>query len=115
MRDMNLHDRFEAVNSEFLKFERVEKPLHRRPDLCAFLLIDQITNGKPRDMVCAAEHDQIYLDADMEEMQSVITDEDILTPVRCAVVVENNPDSLPIFVYPIPQPQNINAGAGLFT
>lgn len=94
---MNLEDRFEAVNDEFLKFENIESPRHPRPDMCAFLTLDGIIPGATRDMVCAAEHDQIYLDVDCDELEKVITNEDVLTLVRCGVMFDSGTDSLSMF------------------
>ena len=51
---------FEAADSEgeFLEFDRVEPKLNRRPDMHAFLLLDQLVPGD-RDMVSGAGHDGV--------------------------------------------------------
>ena len=94
----NLHDRFEAVHDDFLKFERVENKLHNRPDLCAFLLLDKLCPHDGRDIVSAAEHDEIYLDVDTEKFAEVVSDVDILTLTRCGVMFDSETDSLSMFV-----------------
>jgi hypothetical protein len=88
---------FEKLENEYLKFERVEKKLHSRPDLCAFLLLDKLLPNDGRDMVCAAEHDEIYLDADCEKLAEVATEDDILTLTRCGVHYDSDTDSLAMF------------------
>lgn len=79
---------------EFLKFERVIEPLSKRPDLCAFLLLDRLVPDT-RDIVSAAEHDEIFLNVDVNELALVATDGDILTLVRCGVMF--NDGSLSMF------------------
>jgi len=88
---------FEKYEDEFLKFDRVQNKLHSRRDICAFLLIDKLLPRAGMDMVCAAEHDEIYLDADVEKLAEVATEEDILTLVRCGVHFESSTDSLAMF------------------
>jgi hypothetical protein len=80
---MSIHDRFEAVNDDYLKFDRVKEKRSSRPDLHAFLLLDEIFTA-PRDIIQAAEHDEIFLDIN-EEQASKLTDDQILELVRCGV------------------------------
>lgn len=93
---MSLHDRFEAVNDEYLKFERVENKRSNRPDLHAFLLLDEL-QPNTRDMVSASEHDEIWLDIDCEKLLETITDAQILELVRCGVLYYEDSDSLGMF------------------
>ena len=46
-----------------------------------------LTNQQPpgTDMVTAAEHDEIYLGVDCEELAKVATEEDLLDLIRCGV------------------------------
>jgi hypothetical protein len=94
---IDLHETFEKFNDEYLKFDRVEKQLHSRPDVCAFLLLDRLLPNPGRDMVCAAEHDVIYLNADCEKLAEVATESDILTLARCGVRYDSETDSLAMF------------------
>lgn len=86
---LDLKAAFDAASEagEYIKFERVEDKLHPRPDLCAFLLLHKLApgEGEGRDMICAAEHDVIYLDVDLEELAANATEADIVTLVRCGV------------------------------
>lgn len=81
----NLSVEFEKHNDEYLKFERVEQKLNHRPDLHALLLLDSLLPGAGRSMISAAEHDQYWLDVDVEGLAEIITDEQILDLVRCGV------------------------------
>ena len=91
----DLSEIFELENDEFIKFERVENPLHPRPDICAFLLLDKLVPDT-QDIVCATSHDEIHLSVDPEELAKVITRADIITLVRCGVMYSG--DGLSMFV-----------------
>lgn len=97
---------FEKHSDEFLKFERVENPRHQRPDLCAFLMLHDLSPMPPlrgsgsmaRDMVSAAEHDEIFLDVDCNTLAMNATEADIVTLIRCGVRFSEEYDSLCMFV-----------------
>jgi hypothetical protein len=94
---IDLEEAFDAADGEFLKFDRIENPLHPRPDLCAFMRLHELVPGKG-DMVSAAEHDEIYLDCDIEALAKVATQEDITYLHRCGVRLDSSVDSLAMFV-----------------
>lgn len=39
---MDIHERFEAVNDDYINFDRVENKRSERPDLHAWLLLDEL-------------------------------------------------------------------------
>ena len=84
-------DIFEKFNDDYLKFDRVENKKSQRPDLHAFLLLDELFPGTS-DIIGAACHDEIYLDVDPEGL----SEENILELVRCGVRYSD--DSLCMFV-----------------
>jgi len=88
---------FEKYNGEYIKFEHVENKLSNRPDLHALLLLDKLVPGK-RDMVAAAEHDEIYLDVELSELAEVVTEAQIRDLIRCGVRHDSYNDSLSLFV-----------------
>lgn len=90
---------FEQHDDEFLKFDRIpaERKLHRRPDLCAFLLLDKLVPGT-EDIVSGAEHDEIFVRVDAEDLAKVATEDDILTLARCGVRYSDEYDCLAMFV-----------------
>ena len=88
---------FEKVEDDYIKFERVENPVCKRPDICAFLHLDKLVPGS-RGMVFAAEHDEIYLDVDAEDFANAATEEDVLFLTRCGVRFNEENDSLAMFV-----------------
>lgn len=91
-------DMFEKHDDEFLKFEKVENPLHARPDICAFLLLDKILPEVGRDIVVGAAHDLIYLEADSAKLAEIATEADVITLVRCGVIYDSETNGLAMFV-----------------
>ena len=90
-----MHEKFEAVNDDFLKFEKVENKLSTRPDIHAFILLNQIFPDK-RDIICAASHGVIWLDVEGEQIQT-LSDSQILELVRCGVIHDEENESLSMF------------------
>lgn len=76
-----LRDRFEKHKEEYLYFDRVIDKKHSRPDISAFLILDEI-----------------WLSIDVEELSNKITDDQIINLVRCGVRVDEYNNSLAIFV-----------------
>ncbi|AMM23150.1 hypothetical protein [Variovorax sp. PAMC 28711] len=93
---MNLHDRFEQYEDEFLKFDRIDNPKSKRPDLHAFLMLDEIQPGE-RDLISASEHDEFYLDIDCDAFAEKATDEQIRDLQRCGIRYDSELDSLCMF------------------
>lgn len=81
---------------EFLKFERVENKASQRPDLHAFLLLDKLVPGT-RDIISSAEHDEFYLEIDLDALCAVITEEQVVELRRCGVSLNTGYDYLYMF------------------
>ena len=92
---IDLAELFDKHNDEFLKFDRVADPASKRPDLCAFLLLDELMPGDA-DIVSSASHDEIWLVVDCEELAKVATEFQIVTLIRCGVRYDS--DGLCMFV-----------------
>ena len=92
---MGIHERFEQVHDDFLKFELVGNKLSTRPDIHAFILLNEIFPDN-RDIVCAAGHDVIWLDVDGEKIAS-LNDDQVLELTRCGVMHDEESDSLSMF------------------
>lgn len=88
---------FEKYESEFLKFDLVENKTSYRPDLHAFILLDRLVPGKS-DIVCSAEHDEIWLNVNMDYLANSATEEEILELIRCGIRFDKETDSLAMFV-----------------
>ena len=90
---------FNRADDEFLAYDNIkpERRFHTRPDINAFILLDKLVPGT-RDMVCASEHDEIWLDVDFELLaKSAVTEEDVRDLVRCGVRYDEHSDSLAMF------------------
>lgn len=95
-----IHDKWEAVNDDFLKFDRIDES--QRPysssDVCAFVYLDRLfPSEKGIDMVAGAEHDEIYLRIE-EDQVARLTDADILYLTRCGVRYDSEFSGLAMFV-----------------
>lgn len=80
---------FDEFEGEFLKFDRIKERLSDRPDLHAFILLDKLVPGKT-DMIAAAEHDEIYLEIDPDELAKVATKDQLRDLHRCGVRADDN-------------------------
>jgi hypothetical protein len=94
--NVNLHERFQQFEDEFLKFGRVETKRSNRRDLHAFMLLDELLPGA-RPMIAASEHDEFYLDIDCGKLAEVVTDEQIKELHRCGVRHDKGYDCLCMF------------------
>jgi hypothetical protein len=70
--------------TDFLEFDSVENKRSGRADLHAFLLLDSLVPGA-RDMVSAAEHDEIFLEVDVSKLAELITMDQVRELSRCGV------------------------------
>lgn len=75
---------FEDNHDQFLLFAYVVNPMHLRPDLCAFLMLDKLVPGC-LDMVAGADHDEIYLEVSTEKLAAVASKDQLIDLIRCGV------------------------------
>lgn len=68
----------------------------KRRDLNGFLLLERLLPGEG-DIVCGAEHDEILLDATLEDLAKVATEEDVMNLIRCGVRLDENRERLTMF------------------
>ena len=84
---MDIHERWETVTQDgdlFLGFEEhVENKRSNRPDLHAFLLLDELFPDN-KDIVCSAEHDEIWLSINDDQVET-LTDAQIIELSHCGV------------------------------
>lgn len=91
-----LRDLFEKHNEAFLKFDLAGRAGTTRPDLAAFILLDQLCPASG-NIVSGASHDEIYLNIDVEELAKVITEDQVIELRRCGVRYDDQHDSLCMF------------------
>lgn len=93
---MDIEAIFDKYHDEYLKFDRVENKRSNRPDLHAFLLLNELFPcDTDRDMISAAAHDIIYLDIDAEDIEKIPEDK-LVELIRCGIGYDD--DSLCMFV-----------------
>jgi hypothetical protein len=83
---VDITERFEKYNDEYLKFDNIKKKRSNRPDLHAFLLLDELFPSD-RDIVAAAEHDMIWLNIECEQAET-LTDKQVIDLIRCGVMAD---------------------------
>ena len=94
-----LLETFARHGGECGMFHRVASPAHLRPDVCAFLMLDQVVPGGSRDrMIVAVDRYQIWLGVDLAALAAVATDDIVRDLVRCGVRVNVAEDSLAMLV-----------------
>lgn len=91
-----LRDLFEKHGEEFLKFDLAGRTGVTRPDLAAFILLDQLCPASG-DIVSGANHDEIYLNIEVEELAKVITEDQVIELIRCGVRYDDQDGVLCMF------------------
>lgn len=83
----NLKKVFDKLSEagEYLKFDRIQNPLHRRRDIAAFLLLDKLVPDGDTDIIEGAMSDVVWLSVNVDKLAEVATEEDILYLYRCGV------------------------------
>lgn len=98
----DLADLFSRHEDEYLQFDKIRRPRHRRPDVCAFLMLDACQPrrpARPGDIISAAEHDKIYLDVDVEVLVASEPSSAFIRDLsRCGVCFDADEESLYLFV-----------------
>lgn len=85
------------AEQESMKFKRVEGKRSQRHDLHAFMLLDELVPSTG-DMVVSAEHDQIWLGVDPDELDRAATPEQMVELIRCGVWWDADAGCLSMFV-----------------
>lgn len=85
-------------HEEYGKFDRIEKPLCGRGDLCAMLLLNKFVPGHTQ-IIVSAEHDEFTLSVDISQLSKnhEFTETDLLTLIRCGVRFDEEEDRLFMF------------------
>lgn len=81
---------------EYQEFGRVQNKRSSRPDLHAFLLLNELIPSD-HNIVAAAEHDEIYLAIGLDVLAERISAEQALELRRCGVRYHRGGDCLAMF------------------
>lgn len=77
-------------------FKNLPNKFSNRPDIHAFILLDKLVPGS-HSIIAAAEHDQIWLETDVEKVEEVATEEQIIELMKCGVMYDEDTESLFMF------------------
>ena len=83
-------------DEEFLRFDRVENKRSSRPDIHAFILLNELCPGE-RDIINGAEHDVYFLDIGVDELTEKATDDQLIELHRCGITYLTEYDCLGSF------------------
>lgn len=89
MKVEELYVAFDKNDDEYGKFDCIQKKFTKRPDLHAFLLLETLLPGNISDIISAAEHDEIWLSVDLQELAAVAREEHIIDLIRCGVTLSH--------------------------
>lgn len=92
----SLKERFDMFEDEFLRFERIASPVHRRRDLCGFLMLAELDPKSKHPMVEAAGHEEIWMLIDFKKVAKA-SDEVLRDLIRCGVRLDEDRQMLAMF------------------
>lgn len=76
---------FDTHVNEYGKFDLIVNKRSNRPDLHAFLLLDELAPNPGRSIVCYARDGEIVLEIDPDLLAPTIHSDQVLELVRCGV------------------------------
>ena len=88
--------REDIKGADILYFDKIENKKSNRKDLHAFLLLDSLVPDTGR-IICAAEHDEIYLAPTLDELAKVITYDQVIELKCCGVLMDDYGECLRMF------------------
>lgn len=98
---VNVKELFEKHAHEYRKFERIEAPSCSRPDLCAFIRLNQLVPSVATlfafTLIKDDQRDEIFLGVDLGDLAEVASEADIVTLIRCGLRLREDFDCLAIY------------------
>lgn len=93
---MNIQETFDKYEDETMDFNLVKDKFSNRRDLHAFILLDKlIPNGYL--IIRAVEHDQIWIEIELKELEENLTEAMVLELLHCGVHYDKEMESLYMF------------------
>jgi hypothetical protein len=89
---MEMREQFDKYDTEFIKFDRIENPPFRSPDICAMAYIEKLMPEHKGDIIVGADHDIVWL-----ATPETLTDDDVIYLRRCGVHWSSEGDCLGLF------------------
>jgi hypothetical protein len=97
MKTEELSGLFKKYEDDFLEFDKVKNKRSKRPDLHAFLLLENYPIRDGEDIISAAEHDEIWLGVDVEKFAEDCTEYAVLELRRCGIMYDEETESFHMF------------------
>lgn len=91
---LDLRAEFEACAGEFRQFDRIQRPLHARPEICALLMLDRMMLAPNGSLMRASTEGMVTLAVDCREFAGVATPSQVRDLARCGVTYIAQQDSL---------------------
>lgn len=85
------------LEDDFLKFKDAKDAPSTRPDLAALIVLDRLVPGT-QAIVSAAEHDEIFLDIDLDKLAEVITEDTVKFLRQCGIRADYCGSGLAMFI-----------------
>ena len=85
---------FTSNGKELHRFEKVKKPMHKRQDLAGLMFLAKLCPGEAGLMITGHNNDCLTLGVTPEELDDVATTEDILTLIRCGILLDKDTNEL---------------------
>lgn len=96
---INIVETFKKYANEYITFNINDvRAVSKCHDLWAFILLDKLVPTQYSDIICAAEHDEIWLWTDIVKLAERATEEDIKFLVGCGVRYSDDHDCLCMYV-----------------
>jgi hypothetical protein len=89
---MDLEQRFDDLRQRYSdNFFFAKNKRSNRKDLHAFLLLDELMpSGKKIISGISSDGYEIYLDVDIDDLNAIISDDQIIELIRCGVMCDGN-------------------------
>jgi hypothetical protein len=88
MKTEELEQLFDKHEGSYHAFDKFPNKLSNRRDLHAFLLLDKLVPGT-NDIISCAEHDQIWINIELDKLAKVITEEQVIELRNCGVWISD--------------------------
>lgn len=74
-------------HNDFADFDKIAKPLHPSPDICAMLLLHKLAPlPHGTDAIDWANQETVCINVDIEKLVEVVTDADVEILARCGLM-----------------------------
>ena len=86
---------FAKYDTDYLKFDFIEKKFSTRADIHAFILLDNLVPGIC-DIIYDSNHEYVILNINIEVLAEVITEDQVRDLRRCGITLDDEGERLAI-------------------